>query len=131
MSEKKDLKATKEMLHLLLTGVKVGVQAAADKKIDLNDAGLLFQLVPAIGPAVADAKDIPAELSDLSEDEGVELVAFVAAELAIPDAHARKVVEKALKAIVAVAVLVRTIGEKPADPVPVEAPTAAPEAPSA
>ena len=109
MPEVKDTKETKEVLDLVLTVAQVVQQAAADKKVDLADIGLLLQLVPVAGPALEGVKEIPAELADLSDAEGVDLVAHVAAKLAINDEHAKAIILASLKASVALWGVVQAI----------------------
>lgn len=105
------LKETKEMLDLVLDTVSIGVDATKDGKIALDDAALLLRLIPSLGPAIQDAGKIPAELAQMSEADAAALVAHVMERLAIQDEHARKVVDASLKAVAAVAHLVKTIAE--------------------
>lgn len=98
-TEVKDTKGLVEAVDLALGVVSVGKQAKADGKVDLNDLGLLLQLVPLIGPAVQDLSDIPAELKDLSTDEAAALIAHVGGKLSLGSAHAEKVATEALKLV--------------------------------
>lgn len=119
MTEAKGTKELKELVDLALTGVEVGVKASADGKVDVQDLGLLLTLVPTVGPAIDGIGEIPGELADLSTEEAAELVAHVMAKLAVDDAKAREVIEKALKAAAAVYALVKAI--KAPAPAPVAA----------
>lgn len=92
---------TKEVLDALFTGQDVFIAAKADGKIDLADLGLLFQLVPKLGPAVADANVIPAELADLDSGEGAELVAYVSTRYAVGSDKAKEMVKYGAEALVA------------------------------
>lgn len=106
------LKETKEMLDLVLDGVSIGVDATKDGKIALDDAALLLRLIPSLGPAIQDAGKIPAELAALQEADAAALVSHVMGKLAIEDAHAREVIDASLKAVAAVAVLVKVVAKK-------------------
>ena len=81
MPEQVGIENTKEVVKLGFEGAKVFKAAKADGKIDLADLGKLMLLLPYVGPAVADADKIPAELKDMDSAEADELVEFAAAEL--------------------------------------------------
>lgn len=104
-----DTHALKDMVHLVLVGVGVIADAEKDGHIGVEDLGLLLRLVPAVGPAAADAAQIPAEFSALDPAAAADLVAFVMAELTISDAHAKLVIQKSLYVISQVYGLVKTI----------------------
>lgn len=99
MGETLGIQGTKSVVHLAIMLVMTVEKAKADGKIDVSDIGLLFNLIPAIGPGVEGAKAFPKEMSDLSADEVAELSAFVMSELTIDDAKAKLVIEKALKLV--------------------------------
>lgn len=107
MSEK--TKNLTELLDLILDGVSIVVDAEADGKITLEDAGLLLRIIPDLGPALGDINLIPSELSAMSAEDSAEVAAHVMAKLAISDEHARKVIDAALKTAVAVYGLVGAI----------------------
>lgn len=117
MGENKSIKELKELLDLMLTGVEVGVDITKDGKLDLNDLQHVMKLIPVVGPAVQNIGDIPAELGDLSSEEGTEIVVHVMTKLAVDDAKAKIIIEKSLKAALAVYELVKAISE----PAPVAA----------
>lgn len=110
--KKYDVKNTKEMLDLVLGGVSVVVLAKADGKIDLNDAVLLIGLFPKVKPALDDMKMIPKELDDLDTVEAAELITHVMSRLAITDVHARMVIDKSLRFVIATYDLISEITKK-------------------
>jgi hypothetical protein len=75
--EKTGVKDLKELVSLVLDGVSIVKDAQADGKIGFEDLGLLFKLVPEIGPAVEGIGNIPGEVTDLSEAELNDLAAFI------------------------------------------------------
>lgn len=91
------LKATKEVVDLVVTAINIGEAALKDGKIGLDDLFLLMQLAPVVGPAFQDIKQVPGELADLDESEATDLVAYVTGKLAIDDVNARAVAEESLK----------------------------------
>lgn len=84
-------------IDALLEGVAVYKEASADGKIDLNDAGLLLQLVPFIGPAIAGGGQVLPEFKDLTTPEAEALVAHVMSKLALDNPKAQAVAEAALE----------------------------------
>ena len=107
MSEK--TKNLTELLDLILDGISIVVDAEADGKITLEDAGLLLRLVPSLGPAIGDIGMIPAELSAMTTEDSTELATHVMAKLAVTDEHARKVIDASLKTVVAIHGLIGAI----------------------
>jgi hypothetical protein len=87
----------KEVVDLVLVGHKIAVQAQADGKIDFADAALLMQLIPVVSPALAGIDQVVPEALDLDAAEGVELVAHVAANLAVENEKAKAIIVEALK----------------------------------
>jgi len=112
------VKNTKEIVDVALEGVRIGYAATADGKVDLNDLALLLGLVPKVAPAIQDAKVSLLELQELDAADQVELVSHVMVNLAVDEPHARRLVEKSLKAAMAVGVLVQEVvaGKDPAVP---------------
>lgn len=100
-----------ELVDLILDGVSLAVDASKDGHIGLEDLPLLIKLVPDLGPAFENVGAVPAELAHLSADDASALVVHVMAKLAITDAHARKVIDSALKAAAAVYSLVTVIAD--------------------
>lgn len=109
MSEKLGIKELKELLDLPLSVVSVINQAKADGKIDIMDLGLLLQLVPKLGPALADDDKIPSELADLDAEEAAELVALIVADLSVSDEKAKQVIDASFKMLVAAFNLVKAV----------------------
>lgn len=64
-----------QLVDLVVAGYKAVQAARADGKIDVSDAGLLLTLIPLIGPAVVGLEKAPAELMDLTTEEGLALLA--------------------------------------------------------
>jgi hypothetical protein len=118
MESKLGIEEVKQVLDLALAGVSVGASAMKDGHLGVEDLGYLMQLVPVVGPAVAGASKVPAELADLSEEEAAEVVAYVMAKLAIDNAKAVLVIEKALKTAVSVYELAKAIKSEAPAPVP-------------
>lgn len=91
-----------EVVDFGLDLVQLGVDVAADKKVDMADLGLLLSRAPLlIGEGVAaveGASLIPQELSAMKEEDAAAVVAHVVAKLAVDDAKAKLIVEKSLKA---------------------------------
>lgn len=102
MSEQKGTKELTEAVDFALDMVKLGVDVGADKKVDMSDLGLLISRLPLLaGEGVAafqGGSEIGLELSDLDAEESATLIAHVMGKLAVDDAKARLIVEKALKA---------------------------------
>lgn len=86
-----------EVVDLLLEGVAVYKQASADGKIDLNDAALLLQLVPFVGPAISGADQVIPEFKDLSTAEAEALVAHIMSKLAFDNPKAQATAVAALE----------------------------------
>ena len=89
-----------EVVDLVLSAVDVGKLALADGKVDFNDLALLVALIPSVGPALDGLSNIPGELRDLTEQEGLDLAAHVMGRLSVEDPKARRIVEASLKAAV-------------------------------
>lgn len=110
------------VLDLLVDGVLDGIKAVENGKNVVADAPLLMQLVQdaiAAGPNFSAAVS---ELESLSPADDADVVTHVVAKLAIPDAHARLIVDAAIEAAGAVLVLVEAILNKA--PAAAPAPTA-------
>lgn len=93
-------------LDLGLDVIKLGVDIAADKKVDLADVGRVMGAAPVlIGETMAVAQkggELALELKDLDAEEAAACVAHVVAKLAVGDEHAKRIVDKAFKAAFAV-----------------------------
>lgn len=110
----KGTKELKELLDLVLTGVDIAVSVGADGKVDLADMGQVMKLIPVVAPAFDNIDQVPAEFTDLTEEEAVELVTYTMAKLAISDAHAVKVINAGFKVLIASYALYQILTEKPA-----------------
>ena len=97
MSNSLGVKELKEVINLILGGIKVGKDIMADGKVDFNDLALVMSLMPIIQPAFDGVATVPQELADLNEAEAQELIAHVMANLTVDDVKARKVVEASMK----------------------------------
>lgn len=111
-TEKLGIKETTELVDLVVDLAKVIVEATKDGKITVEDATLLFRLIPALGPAFQDVAKMPAEIKDMDVAEATELVAHVAARLSLDNEKAQAIVEKSLKLAVMIYDLVVTITKK-------------------
>lgn len=78
MSEKKDIKNTKEALVFFFKCGHVLKQAKEnDGKVNYMDAVLLMQLVPLMGPAVDEFDQIDDEFKDIDDAELAEIAVLV------------------------------------------------------
>lgn len=93
------IKESKEILVFL---AKVGESIKAslvDGKFDLSDVANFYPVLGAILPAVQGIGEIPAEIKDLSVEEGLELVGIVVAELGLEGKQAA-IVKAGLKIVI-------------------------------
>lgn len=81
MEQQFSTKDTKEVLVFAFKFAGVIKAASADGKIDFNDMGLFFTIIPSLGPAFDNISNIPKELKELSPGELGELENLVATEL--------------------------------------------------
>lgn len=109
MTEQKGITSLKAEIDLVTTLVNIVIQAKKDGKIDAADLALLMQLVPVIGPAATGFGEVVPELKDLSETEGAELIAYVAGKIGGLSIKAQAIVEKSLKAAIALYELEKAI----------------------
>lgn len=98
-----------KLVAFLCELVDSAITAEIDGRIDIADLPLLIGLLPKIGPAFAGIKNVPGELAALSPTDAEALVAGVIAQLVIPDAKAKAVVESALKTAAALFHLYTTV----------------------
>lgn len=91
------IKETKEMLKFAITFGESIDKSLEDKKIGLEDAMNFYNAVLTAGDAFEGAGKIAAELSDLSQAERDELVAYVEAEFDIANDRTEAVIEEGLK----------------------------------
>jgi len=99
------IQSCKEVLDL---GFAVGAafkNAKADGHIDASDLGQLIPVFAVVSPALKDVGNVPKELSELSEAEAKELLAYAGQKLpqVTDDAKLIKRVNAALKLGVSVA----------------------------
>jgi hypothetical protein len=106
---KASVQELKDVLDLTIALLLSGEKALDDGKLSVKDLLLLVDVLPKVAPAVAGVSKVPAELADLSAEEGAELVAHVMASLVLDSEKAKVVVEKSLKVAVAVVELVKAI----------------------
>ena len=109
MSNNLGVNDLKELLSLVFSVVKVGKGVMADGKIDLSDVITLTELLPYVIPAIDGAGNIPAELSDLSEQEAQELIAYVMLQISVDDVKARAIINSSFKCAFSVYELVKAI----------------------
>ena len=100
-----DIKETKEMFDFGFALGQAGKMALADGKITFNDIPVLLPVFPKVSLAVEGAGLIPAELADLDEAEGKELLDYCKAKLPniVDDAGLRDKIAVYIKAGLAVA----------------------------
>lgn len=109
--EKVGVAQTKEVLDLVLGLVKAGQDSLKDGKIGLEDLTNLLQVLPKVIPAIEGVSLLDDEFKDLSVEEGAELIAYVAAKLAIENEKAKEVAVKALQSALSVLALVKAIAK--------------------
>ncbi len=94
MSGVRNIAQLKDVVVLTVHGFNT---AKADGHIGLEDLPLVFKLVPDLVAAIDGAGEIPAEVTDLQDDELDELAALVVAELSIDDAKALRIIAASFK----------------------------------
>lgn len=72
-----DIKNTLEVITLGASMGKAFAGAKDDGKIGIEDLGQLIQIIPALGPALADISQVPAELKDIDSAELEQIKAAV------------------------------------------------------
>lgn len=107
MSEQKDIKDLIEVVDLGFAVEKAAVEIFVGG-FKAEKLGEILNVIPAIGPAFDNIKDIKYELSDLSAEEVAQLAAHVVAKGAMPD-KAAAIVGKSLAVGFAVYDLVKAI----------------------
>ncbi len=111
MSENKGVKELSEVVECCVAMVNCGIIVAKDKKVSLDDLPALMSVIPKVIAAVEGVKEIPAEIHDLSTAEAGEVIAGLAAGLAIENEKAKLVVQASLKTMLAVKELVESVIE--------------------
>lgn len=107
--EKEGIKELKDVVALAVGLANAGLKVGADKKIGLDDVTHLFAVIPLVAPAVDGITKLPAEVLDLSAPEAAEVVAQVAASLALDDEKAKQVVLAAVELAAAAKHLVTAV----------------------
>lgn len=98
----KGTKELTEVVDLMLVMGQIVVEAKKDGKIGMEDVGLMLKLIPSLGPALDGIGEVPAEIKDLSVEEAEALAAHVIANLTVDNEKARLIIEKSLKAAIAI-----------------------------
>lgn len=101
MAGKVGIEELKSIVSLMIKIANLTGEALSDKKISLDDAALIFKLIPAIGPAIEGAKDALPELEDLQSEEIAELAAHVMTEISVGDEKAKSILSACLKIAIA------------------------------
>ncbi len=99
MSQLHGIKETKEAISGAVALVNAGVAIAADKKVSLEDLSHLMMALPKVIAGLEGMDKLPAEVMDLSDEEGLQLVASVALELAVDNVKAKEVVLGSLEVL--------------------------------
>lgn len=107
MTEQKDIKDLIEIVDLGFAVEKAVVDIFVGG-FKAEKLGELLNVIPAIGPAFDNVKDIKLELADLSGDEVAQLAAHVVAKGAMPE-KAAAIVGKSLSVGFAVYDLIKAI----------------------
>ena len=102
-------KELKEVLSLVVGLVNAGIDASKDGKINMADLGDLVKVFPKVKPAFDGIGEVPSEISALTSEDAADLVSHVATSLEIEDEKAKVIIDKSLKAIIAVYELVKVI----------------------
>lgn len=93
--------AAKKVEEFLLDVGSAVVKSLEDGKFDLGDVFNFVEPLMLLEPALAVVKDVPAELADLSLEEGLELISLVASKFPQLGAQKVKVLEASLKLVIA------------------------------
>lgn len=116
MTEKLGIKETQEAVDAALDVANMGIQIGA-VGVGIQDIAVVLAALPQLAidvpKAIEGAGNIPGELGDLSTEEAGALIAHVIEKLGVGDAHAKLIVEKALRAAAADYDLVKAIVQKP------------------
>lgn len=83
MEQQFSTKETKEVLAFAFKFAGVIKSANADGKIDFNDMGLFFTIIPSLGPAFENISNVPKELKELSPGEVAELENLIVTEVGV------------------------------------------------
>ena len=83
----------------------------ADGTIDWKDALHLIRPLTNIPAAIKDADKVKVELTDYSEAEEAQIIAFVKEKLETNDEYAKKIASKAVKLAVGIAEMVAIVAE--------------------
>jgi hypothetical protein len=105
-----DVKNIKEALIAVLALPKVYEAAMEDGKIGFEDLALLMALFPKLQPAIEGITEIPGELKDMTEEERLELVVLVKAELDLEDDSLEEKIEIAFDILTKIAMLLKSFG---------------------
>lgn len=110
-----DTKNTKEVIKLVVDGVKLGAQVKKDGgKPSAEDVPLAFKVLQDLPAAISDISLVDDEVLDIDASEKADLVAYAMSELALEEGHAKEVVEAALDTLASAARLAAVIAKKPA-----------------
>lgn len=90
------MKNLKEVIALLNSGVKLGIQIAKDGHVSVTDVPLVFDLITKIAPALEDVSQVPAELLNMSDADMNDLVSYAITDLKLPDGKAKDIVQASL-----------------------------------
>ena len=105
MAGKYSVKETKELFDLGFALAGAGVQAMADGKVNFLDIGVVIPLFPLVGPAIDNAAVALSEVSELDEQDSVELLSYAKSKIPsfVDDEDVVKKVVVCVKAGLAVA----------------------------
>jgi hypothetical protein len=95
------IKETKELLLFVAKFGNALDKALLDGKINLMDAGVIFEPLLAAKDAFNEVAAVPKELADLTEDEAIELNEAVAEELDLDSESTEILTEKGLALVLA------------------------------
>lgn len=95
--EKLGIKETKDLVRFGLSLGKGIQEAMEDGKIDLLDAMKFLPVLKDLKPAIEGAKEIPAELKDMDDEERAELLDFFQKEFDLEDDELELKVEAGLQ----------------------------------
>lgn len=104
-----DIHATKQILGLVLA-LTADIEAISAQQLDGFSAILKFvPLIPKIGPALRDIKQVVPEYRDLDDNERAELKAYVQSELDLIDDNVEVAIEMALSVAIDLSQLVQAL----------------------
>lgn len=96
MTEERGIQQTKEVLYFIFSFTQAFQKSMADGEFDWYDAKNFIEPLRALGDAVEDIYDVIPEVTDLSEEEMVELATYIKENFDIEDDSLETSIERAI-----------------------------------